>query len=562
MELLSRTIDNYDSLIFVAIITVFLIIFIFLIYSNKSIKKKLKKLNVESLADKHYREKIELSIKSANIGTWTVYYSNKIEGIKFNDNFETMLGYEKGELLKKYNLNNYRELFHPEDIQSAHIEMNKACNKEIPFFESEFRLKRPDDKWIWILSIGQIVPNLTSDKMVVVSGINIDIDHHKKLELELSQSRKMEAIGLLAGGVAHDFNNQIMGILGSVTILLERIDDPVSEKYVNLIRRSALYSADLTKKLLSYSRKGTIKKTLFDIHKAINDVQAILEHSLDKKIELSVKLNAKKSIIKGDLSQVYNCILNIAINARDAIKSRGQILIESSDYLANSDSVVLKPGQYIRIIILDSGCGMDSDTAERIFEPFFTTKPPGEGTGMGLSAAYGIVQSHGGTIELSTEKGDGSCFSLYFPVCDRVIEEIPTAERMEKEIELVMDLSILIVDDEDINREILYDFFSAKGHKVISFSNGKDALTFWKNCHKDKRPDVAILDLIMSDIDGADLFKKLKAIDQRVKGIMLSGFDNKNMEQKVLESGIDKYISKPISFEEITEAINSVIKRD
>ncbi|MFP4520701.1 MAG: ATP-binding protein, partial [Fibrobacterota bacterium] len=252
-----------------------------------------------------------------------------------------------------------------------------------------------------------------------------DITERKEIEQKIRQMEKMDAVGQLAGGIAHDFNNQLSGVMGYGSMLVEKLKEPTLRRYAENMLTGAKRSADLTEQLLAFSRKGQFQLVRVNVHKIIDEVIGILQHSIDKKIDVKRIFEAATPIVNGDPSQLQNALLNLALNARDALPEGGEIIFATnyteldSDYCFRQPYEV-DPGKYIRISVTDNGTGMDDETRKHIFEPFFTTKEPGRGTGMGLAAVYGTVKNHGGSVNVYSEPGHGTTFHLYIPAASGV----------------------------------------------------------------------------------------------------------------------------------------------
>ncbi len=389
--------------------------------------------------------------------------------------------------------------------------------------------------------------------------IFIDITDRKKLEDRLRQSEKMEAIGQLAGGIAHDFNNQLMGIMGYAEMLAVRLDDKNLREYAENIMRASKRSSDLTKDLLAFSRKGKIRSVSVNMHNEIEEVVSILERSIDKRIEIKRILKASPATVMGDPSQLQNALLNIAINARDAMPEGGELVFTTENLRfqgspLNDEFLREEFGHCMKISISDTGRGMDKETIKHIFEPFFTTKEVGKGTGMGLASVYGTVNNHHGIINVRSELGKGSVFTLYFPV---------TEEKDEKDISekknavLSRKLTIMLVEDEELVRGMVVKMLNSLGNKVIACKDGIEAVELYKKAYKDI--DMVVLDMIMPKMSGKDTFSALKEINPEVKVLLSSGYSIDGEAQEILNAGANGFIQKPFKSNEIANAIGDII---
>lgn len=398
---------------------------------------------------------------------------------------------------------------------------------------------------------------LPSGEIVAVCDDRTD---QRELEEQLLQSQKMDAIGQLAGGIAHDFNNQLTGILGYAEMLKPRLSDQKQLQYLYEIIESGKRSTDLIKQLLAFSRKGQFKLIPVDIHRTISEVVSLLQCSLDKRIQINLKLNAALPITKGDPSQLHNAILNLAINARDAMPHGGEIAFETSSIHLDEESCkqrhyTIAPGKYLKISVTDTGIGIDKETLKHIFEPFFTTKPIGRGTGMGLPAVYGTVKKLRGAIDVTSELGHGTTFSLLLPLSN---EAVPTEGASYHIAQSTTPRHILIAEDEDHIRRLVSEFLEGLNYKVTLCKNGKEAVKIYR----DLWPviDVVILDIIMPEMSGSDTFLALRNINPRVKVLMFSGYSMEEEVQKIIKEGNLEFLQKPFAMEDLAGKVKGLLQ--
>ncbi len=385
-----------------------------------------------------------------------------------------------------------------------------------------------------------------------------DITVEQKLRERVSQSDKMESIGQLAGGVAHDFNNMLGGIRGAAELLLMESPDGTQKDYLNMILETTTRAAALNRQLLTFSRKNNNKSTVFSVHKAINNAVEILKHSVDKKVTIVVNELAEKDSIIGDSVQLQNAILNLGINARDAINNEGTILISTKNEIVTETYIEqlggdLTVGEYIRIDVEDDGTGMDKTTRERIFEPFFTTKEVKKGTGLGLAAVFGTVKEHHGNISVYSESGTGTAFHILLPLTEETAIEITD----EYNITLGKG-TILIVDDEHILRKVASSILKNAGYSTLSAENGQEGVEVFAK-HKDTI-DLVLLDMIMPVMDGRDCFNKIHEISPDTPVIMASGYTSDLRVQKIKDMGVKALLTKPYRAAELTATIFQVLR--
>lgn len=397
------------------------------------------------------------------------------------------------------------------------------------------------------------------DKQYIISLIH-DITEQHKLEEELYQSRKMDAIGQLAGGIAHDFNNLLAGIIGATEVIKSKSkEDSADYTMLNLILQTAERASDLTSKLLSFSRKGKIRSTAVDVHTIIGDTIEILRRSIDKSITINTDLSAQHSLIVGDPSQLQNALLNLSINARDAINGSGSIKISTTvtEISQNEISKIpfkLSSGPYIAITIRDSGCGIAKENINSIFEPFFTTKETGKGTGLGLAAVYGTMVDHGGAITVDSTIGKGTTFTLLFP-----LDESSTLSQPILAESVVEGMGqILLVDDEEIVRTTAKFILKDLGYKLLLAKNGLEALNIFQ---KEKGSiDCIILDMVMPIMSGEECFRKIRDLDTELPIIIASGFPQSKRVEEMLCNGLTAFIQKPYRRAELSRLINEIMK--
>ncbi len=378
-----------------------------------------------------------------------------------------------------------------------------------------------------------------------------DLSEIEVLRSELKQAEKLAAVGQLVGGVAHDFNNQLTGILGYGEFLVANLSDPVSKRYAENIVTCAVRSADLTEKLLSFTRKSQHKMMPVDIHALITEVVNMLEHSIDRRISLGKKLVAATAITIGDSSQLQNVLLNLAINARDAIAGESGMITFLTDivaldarFCAGSKFDVI-PGEYISIKVRDTGLGMNREIMGKIFEPFFTTKREGEGTGMGLAAAYSTIKEHKGLVRVESQFGEGTTFEILLPLVNREVEQ-----RAQKSAERGKGC-ILFADDEEIIRILAVQLLKDLGYKVITCTNGREAVDIYRQ--RGSELDLVVLDMIMPRMSGREAFLNIKSLDNKAKILITTGYAAGDDVKELINLGAVGVMKKPFYLEDLSE---------
>ncbi len=384
-----------------------------------------------------------------------------------------------------------------------------------------------------------------------------DITDQRRLEEQLYQTRKMEAIGQLAGGIAHDFNNQLTGIMGYADLLRENLSNNKELfRYADMIVTATRRSADLTDQLLAFARKGKYLEVPVNIHRVIGEVVLLLEHSIDKKINIKQKLYANPPVTLGDPTQIQNALLNLGVNARDAMPEGGELIFTTNivyldeEYCA-ANPYDVKSGSYLQVSVTDSGIGMDESTIKHIFEPFFTTKETGKGTGMGLAAVYGTVKNHKGAINVYSELDFGTTFKIYLPLYDT---SDPAAQEDKHTRKIIKGHArVMVVDDEKIILDLVSDMLESMNYSVVTAINGKDALAHYKKLWKDI--DLVILDMVMPEMGGHETFIEMKKINPGVKALLSSGYSITGDAEKILDEGVLDFIQKPYQKADLSEKI-------
>jgi PAS domain S-box-containing protein len=387
-----------------------------------------------------------------------------------------------------------------------------------------------------------------------------DRTEQRQLEGRLLHMQKMDAIGQLAGGVAHDFNNQLTGVLGYAELLIRRLEDPNLKRLAENIATAARRSADLTRKLLAFSRQGQFQCVSVDLHRLIAETVEMLLHSIDKRIRLVQQLEAPLAVVMGDPSQLQNALLNLAVNARDAMPEGGVLTFTSAHLDLTSTEAQglgeeLVPGAYVEIRIEDTGCGMPPAVREHIFEPFFTTKEAGKGTGMGLASVYGTVQQHQGAIAVTSQIGVGTAFRILLP-----LTEAPSpgeARSSGRRSDQGQRRCILVVDDEDLIRELVKTVLEDAGNEVLAVGNGHLAVDIYRQHWQ--RIDLVVLDVVMPELDGVEAFLAMQAINPAIRAVMASGFSINDRLQGILADGRQAFIQKPYDLERLLALVDERI---
>ena len=383
-----------------------------------------------------------------------------------------------------------------------------------------------------------------------IRGTVQDITDQRQWQDRIRHSETMDAIGELASGVAHDFNNQLTGILGYAEMLSERVADPAVHRYASRIKTAAMRAADLTRQLLAFSRKGRYVTVPVDVHKVVSEVVAFLEHSIDKRISVQQDLRARPHFVLGDPTQLQSALLNLALNARDAMPQGGDLVFATSVVTLSADpsNPELEPGAYVQVRITDTGTGMDAQTMRHLFDPFFTTKEQGRGTGLGLAAVHGAVKSHRGTICVASQIGKGTTFSVCLPALERSATGHETESRAIRG-----EARILVIDDEPLTRDLVADILTALGYQVTACDNGVEAIEWYRRSWQ--QVDLVIVDMVMPHLCGRDTFMALRRVNPDAKVLLVSGHGLDGEVQGTLDDGALGFVQKPFTQAELSRKV-------
>ena len=387
-----------------------------------------------------------------------------------------------------------------------------------------------------------------------------DITAQRQLENQLRQAQKMETIGVLAGGVAHDFNNLMQVINGFVDLLGHEVTGhPASEQYLEEIRRAVVRGRDVTRQLLTFGRKSEPRKALLDLNKELTDLRGLVERTLPKNVQLTFALDPHLIVVEADQSQLSQIVINLSTNAAYAMPNGGKLLIETRPLQADDrfcqEHAGMKPGEYACLTVTDTGQGMDVHIQARAFEPFFTTKPFGQGNGLGLAVVYGIVKSHGGFISCYSEVGHGTAFKIYLPIMRRTLPA--PAETVVANSPAGGGETIMVVDDESSLRRLGEAILSRAGYRVVTAPDGETALELLASLQP--RPELIVLDLSMPGMGGEGCLTQVTRDYADVKVLVATGFSANLTREKLMALGAVGVIGKPYTVNDILQKIRRVL---
>jgi PAS domain S-box-containing protein len=476
--------------------------------------------------------------------------------IRANRAFCTMVGYSEEELK---NLT-FGEITHPEDRSTDEKHAERLFNGEIGAYKRRKRYIRKDGTVVWGDLTVAIVRSQADNNPAHALAMVENATTHKLLEDQLRQSQKMEAIGRLAGGVAHDFNNLLTAILGYAELMVNDTHegDPLRAS-AESIREAAERAASLTRQLLAFSRKRAASTQILNLNSVLVETEKMLRRLLGEDIEIIIRTSSGLPVIKADPGQISQILLNLAVNARDAMPRGGKLVIETlvAELDSNYPAVHLgvQAGEYAVLVVSDTGVGMTAEVRSHLFEPFFTTKETGKGTGLGLSTVYGIVRQSGGNIWVYSEPGLGTTFKLYFPAAaGEARESAPDVPIPQK---VSADGTILLVEDDEFILELARQVLSKDGYDVLPARTVEDAE---KLCRAN-RVDLLLTDVVMPGLSGRAFSERLRELQPGMKVLYMSGYTEEAMEHHGLLEPDTPLVQKPFAPRELSSRVHAALKR-
>ena len=478
-----------------------------------------------------------------------------------NRAYQALLGYSEEELLQRTNGDLTPEKWHAREAGMIAEQVLVSGHSQV--YEKEYRRK---DGTLFPVELRTFLLRDDTGQPVGMWAIVRDItersraeEEKAKLESQLRQAQKMESVGRLAGGVAHDFNNMLSVILGYAELIKARLtdDDPLL-KDIQAIEKAAGHSRDVTRQLLALSRKQIIEPRLMNLNDLITSSQNTLSRLIGEDIDLRFYPEDDLQLINFDPTQVDQILVNLVVNARDAMPDGGKLTIETANIHLDEaycrNHLGFKPGQYVFLGLSDDGVGMDKELQSHLFEPFFTTKEVGEGTGLGLATVYGMIKQNGGFINVYSEPGQGSTFKIYIPSAGEEEQKIPETE----EVPMAYGAGIvLLVEDEEMVREIAKEILEEIGYTVLDAATPQDAISLCEN--KDTVIDLLLTDVIMPGMSGKELKKAIEVIRPGIKVLFMSGYTSNVIAHRgVLEQGVH-FIQKPFSMKDLAQKVREAI---
>jgi len=471
---------------------------------------------------------------------------------------ERMIGFRPDELLGTSAF----DLVHPEDRSRIKKRVTHLFLHPGERIRDQFRCRKKEGGWCILDSIAKAS---LDEQLVMTAVVNCrDITTQKNMETQLLQSQKMEAIGTLVGGIAHDFNNTLGAMKAALYLARQHAGErEFTEKRLNTIDELATHAAVVVQQLLAFARKDMIVIQSYNLNDFMAECFNLIENVIPENIKYDINLCGEDMIIKGDKTQCQQVLINLLNNACDAVVGRPnpEISVTLEHFTGDESFVQKHPGtlgrEFAHVIVRDNGEGIPEELIEHIFEPFFTTRPVGEGTGLGLSMVYGTIKRHNGEIEIESRVGKGTAVHIYLPI-EAAASETSLQQQSETELSPPHDHTLLLVDDDDIFREIISEALASSGYKVLTAASGKDALeTFRQHRHEIA---VIVTDVIMPGLGGVDLIRQVREINARMPAIFITGYDREETADFEDKSGRSTILNKPFPLEELTGAIGKLLE--
>jgi len=447
------------------------------------------------------------------------------------------------------------EFVHPEDVESLKAAFANTVDDPGDMQRLNFRFRRKDGEWRHVEGIGK---NLLNDPVVAAIVFNSrDITERRKLEEQFLQSQKVQAIGQLAGGVAHDFNNILTAIIGHSELMLQRIP-PADTLHSNAdeIQKAAHRAAGLTRQLLAFSRKQVLQPKVIDLNAVIAEMNKMLQRLLGENIKLVTKVERQLGRVKADRSQMEQVLLNLSVNARDAMPKGGTLTIQTENVGLGTNSDA-GSGQYVLVSVRDTGVGMSREVQARIFEPFFTTKELGKGTGLGLATCHGIIKQSGGHIGVFSELGKGTTFKVLLPRVNEPLDPI-VAKPQETARSSGGHERVLLVEDEAMLRELAVTVLKNLGYEVLTAENGVHALEVVKGLNGAPL-DLLITDVVMPEMGGRELAEKLQTLYPRTQTLFCSGYTEDSVISAAEATG--RFLQKPYTMATLGQKVRQILDK-
>jgi two-component system cell cycle sensor histidine kinase/response regulator CckA len=510
--------------------------------------------SAEALTESEGR--LRVALQAARMGIWTYHIANNTQRI--DRSMAPLLGLSVGERVESFE--QFLHHVHPEDRErvEASFQHTLATGENM---DIEFRVIWPDGTVRWLADHGQVVRG-PGGEPEYLTGAVLDVTERKTAEAKLVQAQRMDAVGQLAGGVAHEVNNMMQAVLGYTSLLLSALDRRETDRPDLLhIQRAAERAATITRQLLAFSRRQVIHPQVLDLNEVVRDLEPILRRSLGEDRELHLDLATPLDHVWADRGSIEQVVLNLALNARDAMSAGGTLTLAThpltvSEHEPRAVRRSLAAGHYTALVVRDTGHGMDEVTRLRAFEPFFTTKPIGQGTGLGLAMVQGIVEQSGGSVRLRSAPGEGTTVELCFPAV-RAQQDAPPPAAAPRPPGGVG--SVMVVEDEDLVRDFVCRSLRGLGYTCWPAASGTEALALLES--KPRPPDLVVTDLVMPGLSGRDLADRLATLQPDVPVLFTSAYSSEEVVRRGLVAPGAQYLQKPFTIGALATTVRALVRQ-
>lgn len=522
-----------------------------LVRAFKAKDASLAAMEVATARLRESEERFRLLARATNDAIWD--WNLRTDELWWNEGFETLFGFRRDEV--ESSIKSWTNRIHADDVERIKSEIRQAIDGTADTWTGEYRFLRKDGTYADVLDRGYVIRDGAGKGYRMVGGMT-DLTEHRKLEAQFLRAQRLESIGTLAGGIAHDLNNLLAPIVLGVDVLREIDLRPESQPILSNIEQSAKRGAELVRQVLSFARGAEGSRMPVDLRQLLGDFESMVRTTFPKDIEFSWSAADDLHLVSADLTQLNQILLNLCVNSRDAMPDGGKINVSLSNITLRANQVHgREPGDYVLIEVSDTGCGMAPKVVDRVFEPFFTTKEPGKGTGLGLPTAFGIVRSHGGWIHVYSEPGRGSVFKVYLPAlagASLVASQAPASALPRGNGELV-----LLVDDETSILSITRQTLEAFGYRVLVAEDGAQAVGIYAQ----NRDQVAVVltDMMMPVMDGVALIQALRRLDREVRLIAASGIHANGNVERASALGVRHFLSKPYTVDRLLGVLREAL---
>ncbi len=504
------------------------------------------------------RQRLAGIIQGTNVGTWE--WNVQTGEIVFNDRWAEIIGY-KPEEISPVSIETWMKFGHPDDLKESRELLKKHFRGELDYYAFESRMRHKDGNWVWVLDRGKVATWTEDGKPLMMMGTHQDINESKKLKDQLMQSQKMEAVGQLAGGLAHDFNNVLSIINGYCTLLqMDMVMNEEQKESFERILAASKRAGDLTHSMLAFSRTQVMNSQNQELNFVVLKVGGFVEKIIGDNISFKTIINDENLPVYVDSGQIEQALINLANNARDAMPNGGKLEINTNSVTMDASFIAAHgygtPGRYAVISVSDTGTGIGEEAKKKIFEPFFTTKAADKGTGLGLAMVYGIIKQHNGYVDVFSEPGHGSCFIIYLPIVGK--EAAGSSKKSDDDFEASAGSeTILIAEDNADVMEFTNKMLTRLGYQVICAVDGQDAVDKFKE-NADKI-QLIIMDMIMPNKSGKAAYDEIRQIKPETKALFSSGYSASIIQQQGELGKNAEFMSKPVQPAELLKKVRGML---